>query len=214
MFCKPVFDQEQRSFPLALLKFVLLPWVIHAAWTVSAAGDAPQMPGVDAKANLALLTAHPFAFPRLLANALSGGDGLMLWQRLIGVLGWLDVRLSPWAYWLATVALLAAFWSNARSLKPRPPAVAPLAWVFVLGSTVVLALPLFLYATPTGAHAVLGLQGRYFLPTVAFVLAWCGLRSPDRVRMGIAALILLAAVVLNVDALVRMHEAYFVVGRV
>ncbi|QSX79652.1 DUF2142 domain-containing protein [Agrilutibacter solisilvae] len=214
LFCRPAYAREPRAFALDLVKFVALPWVIHAAWILAAVGDAPVLAGVDPKANLALLTAHPFAFPRQLLNAFSGGEGLLLWQRLIGVLGWLDVRLSPWAYWAGTGAVLAAVWSHPADAPPRPREVAPLACLFALGATAVLALPLFLYWTPTGAPAVLGLQGRYFLPTLAFLLTWCGLRSPDRLRAACIALILLAVVALNVDALLRLHDAYFVTGRV
>jgi uncharacterized membrane protein len=213
LFCRPAFEAAKLSFPVALLKFVALPWVVHVAWTLWAAGNAPLLAGVDPQANLALLTQHPFAFPRLLTHALTGSDGLLLWQRLVGVLGWLDVPLSTWAYWLATLAVLGAFWTNAAELPRRPRMHAPLAWALALGSTAVLALPLFLYWTPTGAAAVQGLQGRYFLPTLAFLVSCCGLRSADVPRAALTALLVAAAVALNLEALARLHEAYFVSGR-
>ncbi|QDH71024.1 DUF2142 domain-containing protein [Marilutibacter alkalisoli] len=211
LFCKPAYDRAGKSFARALALHVALPWAIHVAWALSASDNAPVLKGVDPAANLALLASEPVTFLRMLVSTYTGERGLLQLERMIGVLGWLDVRLSGWAYAAGMSALLAAFWANGVSREPWR--VLGLAWAAVLGSLVLVALPLFFLWTPLGHPAIEGLQGRYFIPAAAFALTWSSLRSPAGIRVLLVAWMLLVVVAINVDALRQMYLAYFVVGR-
>jgi len=213
LFCKPAYDAAGASFLAALGRHVALPWFLHVAWTLSATGDAPQLAGVDSAANIASLSAHPAGFVRTLWNTFFSEHGVVLLERMIGVLGWLDIKLSGWAYWTGTAALLAAFWTGDTSAPASPRYTAPLAVLIALGSLAVIALPLFIYWTSAGSPIVQGLQGRYFTVTAAFVLTWCSFRSPPAVRAMLVMAIACVVLAINMDALYRLYEAYFVIGR-
>jgi hypothetical protein len=88
-----------------------------------------------------------------------------------------------------------------------------LALLCAAGSLALIALPLYLLWTPIGSPIVQGLQGRYFLPTLAFVLAWCAWRSPPPLRAVLAVGMVGALVAINIDALVALDTAYFRTGR-
>lgn len=211
VFCKPVYDEAGRPFYSALARHVVLPWVIHMGWTLLASENASALRGVEPVANLALLANEPLTFLRLFVNAFTGFRGLALLDQMVGVLGWLDVRLSDWSYQAGVLALLGAFWAN--GIPRASCSVFAVAWAAVFGSLLLLALPLFLFWTPTGADAVQGLQGRYFTATAAFALTWGSFRSPAGVQALLVAGIVLVVVAINADAVWRLHEAYFVTGR-
>ncbi|WP_242109644.1 DUF2142 domain-containing protein [Luteimonas aquatica] len=213
LFCKPAYDRAGVSYLGALLRHLALPWLVHIAWTLSARGDAQPLQGVDWTANLHALLEHPARFPLALARTMTGEHAVLLLQRMIGVLGWLDVKLSAWTYWTAGAMLLAAFWAN-DAARGRPPRyVMPLAAAMALGSVVVVALPLFIYWTPADSPVVQGLQGRYFTVTAAFALTWCAFGVPAGLRSVLGWAFVAVAVAINIDAVYRLHEAYFVVGR-
>lgn len=57
-------------------------------------------------------------------------------------------------------------------------------------------------------------QGRYFLPTIALVLAWCAWRSPPGLRAIAGPAMIAIAIALNVIAIMTMVDAYHHDGRV
>ncbi|HEY0662663.1 MAG TPA: DUF2142 domain-containing protein [Lysobacter sp.] len=213
LFCKPAFDAAGRSFGAALAKHVALPWLIHVAWTLVAAKGAAPLAGVDAAANLHSLTADPTVFLRAWLNTFFSDRVVPLIRMMIGLLGWLDVRLSPWAYSVGGLALLATLWTNEATLPRTPRAVFALSLLFAAGSLVLVALPLFIYWSPATLGFIQGLQGRYFTATAAFVLVWCSFRSPEAIRAVLVAAAVLGIAAINVDALQQLHDAYFVTGR-
>ena len=83
----------------------------------------------------------------------------------------------------------------------------------VLGSLLLISVPLFLYWTdPAGAY-VQGLQGRYFLPTIAVLLGFAAVPGPVVLRL-VASLFVLAVVVwVNFEGVKAMFDAYYVSGR-
>jgi hypothetical protein len=212
-FCKPAFDRAGHSFGAAMLKFVALPWVIHAAWTLLAAKGAGALAGVDAVANAHSLSAEPSIFMHAWFNTFFSDRVLSLGKMLIGVLGWLDVYLSPWVYPAGGLALLATLWTNEDSMPRMPYWIPPLALVLAAGSMAMIALPLFIYWSPVELGFIQGLQGRYFIATAAFALVWCSFRSTPPIRALLVSVILVLIVVINLDALHVLHRAYFVTGR-
>jgi uncharacterized membrane protein len=77
----------------------------------------------------------------------------------------------------------------------------------------VIALPLLISWTPGDSPVIRGLQGRYFTVTAAFALVWCSFRSPPALRAVLVMAIVLGVLAINVDAIQRLHEAYFLTGR-
>lgn len=213
VFCKPAFNKAGLSFGAAMLKYVALPWVIHVMTTLLAAKGAGALTGVDAAANAHALTADPFVFMHAWFNTFFNDRVLSLMRMMVGVLGWLDVRLSPWAYTVGGIALLSTLWANANSGPRLPRWVPPMALVFATGSLMVIALPLFIYWSPVGLGFIQGLQGRYFITTAAFALVWCSFRSMPQVNVLLVSAAMIAIVAINLDAFYTLYSAYFVVGR-
>lgn len=214
LFCRGAFRQAGMSFVRGLACFVVLPWLLHVFLIASVDPDSVIRAGVDPEANMRLLKNDPGVFLRLVWNTFSGDYGLYIYRMMVGILGWIDVPLSEWAYPVAGWALLAALFLGSNRPDAFPWRVTvPMALVMALGSVLMISLPLYARWTLLDASIVQGLQGRYFLPTLAFVWAWVSMRSPDLVRAVLLLFVTGAAVALNLDALDRLHQAYFVLGR-
>ena len=214
LFCRLAFRESGMSFMRGLGCFVVLPWLLHVLLIASANPDSVIRTGVDPEANMRLLKSDPGVFLQLVWNTFSGDYGLHLYRMMVGILGWIDVPLSEWAYPVAGWALLAALFLGSNRPDAFPWRVtAPVALVMALGSVLMISLPLYARWTSLDAPIVQGLQGRYFLPTLAFLWAWVSMRSPDLIRAVLLVFVMGTAVALNLDALDRLHQAYFVLGR-
>ena len=212
LFCREAYEASGQSFAAAAARHVGLPLLVHAGWTLAMSANAPLAAGADSALTLHTLLAHPAQFPLALLATLQAQAGV-LGQMLVGVLGWLDVPLDAWAYRLAFLALLASLFADAPQPLPRRAWVPPLALALAAASVALLAFPLLLFWTPTGSQLIAGLQGRYFLVTLAFMLAHGSITSPERFRRLLVPAGLVAMLVINVHALLRLHEAYYVIGR-
>jgi hypothetical protein len=211
VFCKQRLDRE-RGFWQALALYMALPMLVHAVFTLAMAGNAPGLDKVDPVANRHMLFAQPaHVLAVLWASVAQFGEWMV--HAMVGVLGWLDIPLARSAYLLTYLLALAALFANAPEPQPVPALVRPLAAACGVGAFVLLALPIFVYWTPTGATLITGLQGRYFLPLAAFVLAWLSTSSPAGPRGWLALLVLAGVALVDAHALARVHEAYFVTGR-
>jgi uncharacterized membrane protein len=212
LFCKPAYDDARTSFPAAIVMLLVVPVLVHGAWILHASNDAAVRSGVDMAANRNVLLHDPLSFVHVLINTFSGENLVRLARSMIGVLGWLDVVLVPWGYWLGAIALLLTLFTNANRAPPGRGTRA-LALLFALGSLVLMSIPLYLFWTLPGATAVEGLQGRYFTISVAFALVWCAFRTSPAVRVVCIALVLAAAPVINVLAIQQLYDSYYVSGR-
>lgn len=214
LFCHGAFKHAGMSFVRGLACFLVLPWVLHLGLIASVDSDNIVRAGVDPQANLQLLKSDPVVFLRLVGNTFFGDYGQHLYRMMVGILGWIDVPLSEWAYSLASVALLAGLFLGSDRTDHFPWRwAAPASLAMAAGSAVLISLPLYVRWTSLDAPIVQGLQGRYFLPTLAFVWAGVAMRSPDLVRVLLLGLVMGSAVALNIDAFERLHQAYFVLGR-
>ena len=212
LFCKPAYDEAKMSFPVAIVMLLVVPVLVQAAWILHASSDAAIRSGVDMAANRNVLLHDPLSFVHVLINTFSGENLMRLGRSMIGMLGWLDVVLVPWAYGLAAVGLLLAFFTSGNSAPPAR-GMRPLALLFALGSLVLFSVPLYMFWTLPGAAVVEGLQGRYFTISAAFVLVWCAFRTPPAVRVACIAVVLAAAPVVNVLAIHQLYDSYYVSGR-
>src|SRR5204863_9912652 len=112
MVCRMT-DLRRRWSSLALVAapaFILPPlWVLAvsadiAAWRLLEAETHPRE-HFDPLWKLAYMWEHPLHFPLAAWTALTvWGD--RLWQELIGILGWQDILLPSWIYFVLTIFLL------------------------------------------------------------------------------------------------------------
>ncbi len=214
LFCRDAFRRSGMSFMRGVACFLVFPWMLHLGLIAAVDSDSIVRAGVDPQANMRLLKIDPAAFLSLVGKTFLGDYGQHIYRMMIGILGWIDVPLSDWAYSLAGVALLAALFMGSNRADQFPWRwAAPASLVMAAGSLILISLPLYVRWTLLDAPVVQGLQGRYFLPTLAFIWAGAAMRSPDLIRAALLVLVIGAAVALNVDAFERLHQAYFVLGR-
>jgi uncharacterized membrane protein len=171
--------QRWRSLALVVVpSFILSPlWVLAvsadiAAWRLLEAETHPPE-HFDPLWKLAFMWEHPLHFPSAAWTSLTvWGD--RLWPEVIGILGWQDILLRPWTYFVLTVALLLVPLQQ-LDLDPAMRArVAVVTGLAVLGYVVTVYLIFFITYTPTNIDHVRGVQGRYFvivLPVAAIFLA-------------------------------------------
>ncbi len=133
---------------------------------------------------------HPLHFPKaLIASCLRWGHDY--WLQLIGVLGWLDTPLRPWAYAALSVTLVVACLvplGLERSARYR---IALVSGSAALGYCLGVFAIFFVVWTPIAATEVQGVQGRYFLPTlpsIALVISALLNRGFSQTTVAIVAL--------------------------
>jgi hypothetical protein len=213
LFVRPAYATWRSHAGTALL-VVGLPWLAHSLGVLSVKGLAMPRPGVDVAGNLQMLVADPIAVARLMAATFAPGRLEVLLQQAIGVLGWLDVPLAKWSYFAAGCGLLASLFSN------RAADVASTGWLTRLccllmsvGALAMIAMPLFIHWTAADALFVQGLQGRYFLVVLAFLLSWLGFASGNKTRLIAIGVTLLATLVAGADGALCLYDAYYVSGR-
>jgi uncharacterized membrane protein len=154
--------------------------------------------GTDSSAQMTVLTAHPSRFLTLTWDAIVGHPGLA--REMIGVLGWLDVLLPKFLYWLWPAALVAAILGEIAgpvrgTPRPRWPDMLLVPGVLLM-TMVGLATSVYLTWIQVGAAHNDGMQGRYLLPLVpmlALMLPRWGIPGGRLLRLAGLALPALAA---------------------
>src|SRR6266487_1943698 len=180
MVCRMT-ELRRRWSSLALIvvpSFILSPlWVVAvsadiAVWRLAQAETHPREQ-FDPLWKLAYMWEHPLHFPLAAWTSVTvWGD--RLWPELIGILGWQDVLLPPWTYFVLTVFLLLVPLQKVNLDGAVRARVAVITGLAVLGYVVMVYLIFFLPYTPLDIDHVRGVQGRYFviaLPTAAIFLA-------------------------------------------
>ena len=180
MMCRMT-ELRRRWSSLALVVvpgFILSPlWVLAvsaeiAAWRLLE-GETHPREHFDPLWKLAYMWEHPLHFPLAAWTALTvWGD--RLWQELIGILGWQDILLPPWTYFVLTVFLVLVPLQKLNLDGAVRARVAVITGLAVLGYVVTVYLIFFLTYTPLNVDHVRGVQGRYFvmaLPMAAIFLA-------------------------------------------
>lgn len=156
----------ERLVVLATMAATIAGAVVSAAMARAAwfpmRGDAVT----DARAQLAFVLHHPFAFLRT-AVADYASHGMSYVDHFVGRLGWLDVGLPR----AAIVASLVLILYSALSLSTRIDLPARLLSFGVFASTLlVISLSQYVAWTPVGSSSIDGIQGRYFLPIAPALL--------------------------------------------
>lgn len=171
LFARPAYLAQVGRFLPTVLKYLVLPFLVHVVWVLYASGSAAPLDGVDPSENLARLLRQPWSVAGLYFETFTGAHGAWLMRSAIGALGWLDVGLHPSSYYLAGACLVASLFMGSPVRHP-PAAVTIMAMILAAGAVVILSLPLFIYWTLPDSPIILGLQGRYYLPCLAFALAF------------------------------------------
>lgn len=128
---------------------------------------------------LRFMAESPGHFLDLLANSI-WHQPPVLYQQLIGVLGWLDTPLHGWVYPLLGIALLVAM----SDRLPLP--IGPRGWIVTVGALTAVGYTAFVYFifyvtwTPIDAEQIWGIQGRYFLPLLPSVAIAVAAALPAR----------------------------------
>jgi uncharacterized membrane protein len=158
--------------------FILSPlWVLVvsadiAAWRLVENETHPRE-HFDPLWKLAYMWEHPLHFPLAAWTALTAwGD--RLWPELIGILGWQDVPLGPWTYFVLTGLLLVVPLQRLKLDDAMRARVAIITGLAVLAYVMTVYLIFFLIYTPLNIDHVRGVQGRYFviaLPMAAIFFA-------------------------------------------
>jgi uncharacterized membrane protein len=154
--------------------------------------------GTDTAAQMTVFTAHPWRFVTLTWDAIVGQP--ILAYEMIGVLGWLDVMLPKFLYWLWPAALVAATLGEMAgpvrdAPRPRWPDMLLVPGVLLL-TMVGLATSVYLTWIQVGAAHNDSMQGRYLLPLVpmlALMLPRWGIPGGRLLRLAGLALPALAA---------------------
>jgi uncharacterized membrane protein len=207
---------RKRWSSLALVaapSLILSPlWVVAvsadiAAWRLLE-GETHPREHFDPLWKLAYMWEHPLHFPLAAWRALTvWGD--RLWQELIGILGWQDILLPPWIYFVLTSFLLLVPLQKLNldgALRAR---MAVLTGLAVLAYVVTVYLIFFLTYTPLNVDHVRGVQGRYFviaLPMAAiFIASMTNVDLPRGVLPAIAITGSLLSGLTSFQALLEAH---------
>jgi Predicted membrane protein (DUF2142) len=204
--------------PVVVCAIVVL-WLV-AVGAANQPSLAPD-PTIDPWAQMAGLLNDPWSILRIAAGTIANDEFLRVSREVIGVLGYLTITLSPWAYRAAGDAIVLA----AATCLLQGPGRSPLhsvaaAIVFMLSIGAIYA-SLYLVWTPVGATYVLGVQGRYLLPYLVGLplivpsiipAKWRSNKAWDKALDRAAATAGFVAwglmVAAGVDALVILHTAY------
>lgn len=196
---------------------VIVPALIHLGWTLWATGEAAVITRDYAAGNRELLLRDPVHFLAMAWHTFTPPFVDVLWRGAIGRLGWLDIDLPRGIYTLGTMAMAATLLLGGR-LYPDRGVQAEVAarggmLLVAVGSLLLIALPLFLYWTDPSGTYVQGLQGRYFLPTIAVLAGFASVPGPVVLRLVLAVFVMLAVLVMNIEGVREMFDAYYVSGR-
>jgi len=178
-----------------------------AVWRLAQAETYPRE-YFDPLWKLAYMWEHPLHFPLAAWTSITAwGD--RLWPELIGILGWQDVWLPSWVYFVLTIILMVVSLQRLnldRTIRAR---VAVITALGILGYLVTVYLIFFLTYTPVSIDHVRGVQGRYFviaLPMAAIFLAsLINIDLPRDVLATVAIAGSLVSGIVSFDALLRAH---------
>lgn len=152
-----------RRHLLDLSMLLLLPLTIGLGWLFL--GARGVMAPNDAGKQIAWVLAHPLRIPDIAVQTLHV-QAAQLSLEFIGVLGWLDVPLSPVFYGISLL-VLGAVLGQERPDQKRPLLVAA-TLVMMCGCAAGILAALYVNWTKIGATTIDGLQGRYFIPLACF----------------------------------------------
>lgn len=164
-----------RRTALVLCSGILvLSTVLYLAWSTQTRAVLPgavSLWGSNPHAQIACILNQPLQFLHIVIGTLDEASSLLM-QQLIGVLGWLTVYLPGWYYTFAALLVLVLLfvvfsWDRLVSWTGLLVIAAILLVVFATCVTCYL-----LFCRPC-APSIEGIQGRYFIPVLVFLVLLC-----------------------------------------
>jgi uncharacterized membrane protein len=139
-------------------------------------------------------------------------------ESFIGILGWLDTRLSNWMYPTLKIALVLAFFASIKFSQNNKDLIIKVALILIAVSSVLLVYTFMLLGwSEHPAPLISGVQGRYFLtPFIVFGYAltyaslFSGAWNLYQKRLGYLAIGLVALVTTLTPWLLYSRYGYFV----
>lgn len=162
-------SKKRIYFTVGLLIFLMLPaaaWNLHVHGLISG-GALGQRPDVhlSVSGQAHYIVSHPAGF---LTDVFKNAIYSSWYQQSIGILGFNFVLVPEYVQVILTFGLVIA---GLASVEKRISKVACLAVIIVaLFSALSILTTLYLTYTPVGSHDIAGIQGRYFLPILPFLL--------------------------------------------
>ena len=172
------FSSVKKSW-LLKLTMMLVPFAVALLWTLLSLKSFVNLrETANTPAQLSFILHQPLQYAIILFNTYLTGPSDSLYMQMIGILGWLDTKLTFWSMLLSFGAVLLATIGVVETKKYRLPSpVQRIAALTVLG-LIICAISTALYLTwdAPGARLIDGLQGRYYVPLIGvIVIATMGL---------------------------------------
>lgn len=193
-----------------LLATSLVPAALHAFWLyrIAGSGENRARPDVPSVNGMDMLLASPFSYLQALVNTAFSDTGRFVLKSAVGVFGWLDVYPPSHFYAIAAMAIVGAVSLN-PSAKPSGLRIALFAWLVAAVVVIVVCIPFYVYWTTPGSSVIEGLQGRYFIPLIAFV-AMCSSFRMHRAWQGAVAVAIVASVpVMSIISIASIFHRYY-----
>ncbi len=189
------------TFAIAALTLVA---VVFVVWTYAVSLQtefAPAIEAADPRTQARHVLAHPGEFAGAVWGNLVARAG-NYWQEMIGVSGYAYWKMPAFVYWLYPALVLVALLSEGAGANLDRRRRAILLGVG-LAHTLGVMLVLYLTLSPVGSQTIVGIQGRYFIPGLPYLLLGLAPATPviRRVELPMrivsAGIALVAAVVLG-----------------
>jgi uncharacterized membrane protein len=202
------------AFAVAALTLVV---VVFVVWTFRVAPDRVR-PAIEAL--ILWLARHVLAHPGEFAAAVWGNlltQAGRYWQEMIGVSGYGYWKMPAFVYWLYPALVLAAWLSDGAGTTLDRRRRAILLGVG-LAHTLGVMLVLYLTLSPVGSQAIVGIQGRYFIPGLPYLLLGLAPATPVIRRLELpmrivsASIALVAALALGLVYHIVCGENYYTGG--
>lgn len=167
---------------------------------------------VDPAAQARVVLSNPWQFLRMAAGSLSSQH---LRMEAVGVLGWLNIPLDPWAQKLARLGFGCVCLSVALQPARLPMASRATILLCAAGCLLLMTLATYLTWNPVGHEVIYGMQGRYLLPLLPLLapamphLSWIPQRFIPRLQaclLSTAAACSLVTAGFGIWAVARTHS--------
>jgi hypothetical protein len=191
--------------PVLSLIWIVVVSADMGAWRISEGSGLPAEQ-FDPAWKLRFLLEHPHKFISAVMTSLDyTGE---LWRQLIGVFGWLDVRMRGWAYPVISLLVVPTLFDRLEFCRLTRWKVACIAALTAFSYCLAVFCTFFITLTPTNAERIHGLQGRYFiviLPLLALSISALVNRSPGRACASAAMASAIISAAAMMEALWRAH---------
>ncbi|WP_165967402.1 DUF2142 domain-containing protein [Luteimonas aestuarii] len=193
-----------------LLLSSLLPAAVHASWIfrLSRGSDGYVRPDVESVNGMEALIASPLSYLQMIASTAFSNTGAVILKGVVGVFGWLDTYPPNYFYSTAALAIFGSLALNSQA-KPSGLKAGVFAWSIAIMVIAIMCIPFYAYWTQPQSPVIEGLQGRYFIPLLAFVAMFCSFSVPIALRGVAAALVIVSIPVMSAIALTSIISRYY-----